>query len=155
MSERPRVLVFDDERQILRALKVILRDAGYDVVEAAATAEEALDRAAVRPPDAAIIDLVLPDGDGVDLCRQLREWTSMPIIVLSAVGEEDAKVRALEAGADDYVTKPFGPRELVARLEAALRRAGDAPGEPAIERRRAGDRPRRAHRCAATARRST
>ena len=86
------MLVVDDERQILRALKVILREAGYDVIEAA-TVEEALDRAAVRPPDAAIVDLMLPDGSGVELCRQLREWTSMPIIVLSAVGEEDAKVR--------------------------------------------------------------
>ena len=132
VSDRPRVLVVDDERQILRALKVILREAGYDVIEAA-TMEEALDRAAVRPPDAAIIDLMLPDGSGVELCRRLREWTSMPILVLSAVGEEDAKVEALEAGADDYVTKPFGPRELVARLGAALRRVGDAPGEPAIE----------------------
>jgi two-component system KDP operon response regulator KdpE len=132
MSDLPRVLVVDDERQILRALKVILRDAGYEVVEAA-TVDEALDRAAVRPPDAAIIDLVLPDGSGVELCRRLREWTSMPILVLSAIGEEDAKVQALEAGADDYVTKPFGPRELVARLGAALRRVGDAPGEPAVE----------------------
>jgi two-component system, OmpR family, KDP operon response regulator KdpE len=132
MSDRPRVLVVDDERQILRALKVILREAGYDVIEAA-TMEEALDRAAVRPPDAAIVDLMLPDGSGVELARRLREWTSMPILVLSAVGEEDAKVEALEAGADDYVTKPFGPRELVARLGAALRRVGDAPGEPAIE----------------------
>ena len=76
---------------------------------------------------------MLPDGSGVELARRLREWTSMPILVLSAVGEEDAKVEALEAGADDYVTKPFGPRELVARLGAALRRVGDAPGEPAIE----------------------
>ena len=132
MSDLPRVLVVDDERQILRALKVILREAGYEVIEAA-TMEEALDRAAVRPPDAAIVDLMLPDGSGVELTRRLREWTSMPIIVLSAVGEEDAKVEALEAGADDYVTKPFGPRELVARLGAALRRVGDAPGEPAIE----------------------
>ena len=132
MSDRPRVLVVDDERQILRALKVILREAGYDVIEAA-TMEEALDRAAVRPPDAAIVDLMLPDGSGVELSRRLREWTSMPIVVLSAVGEEDAKVEALEAGADDYVTKPFGPRELVARLGAAMRRVGDAPGEPAIE----------------------
>jgi two-component system KDP operon response regulator KdpE len=132
MSDRPRVLVVDDERQILRALKVILREAGYDVIEAA-TMEEALDRAAVRPPDAAIVDLMLPDGSGVELARRLREWTSMPILVLSAVGEEDAKVEALDAGADDYVTKPFGPRELVARLGAALRRVGDAPGEPAIE----------------------
>ena len=132
MSDLPRVLVVDDERQILRALKVILRDAGYEVIEAA-TFEEALDRAAVRPPDAAIIDLVLPDGSGIELSRRLREWSAMPILVLSAVGEEDAKVQALEAGADDYVTKPFGPRELVARLGAALRRVGDAPGEPALE----------------------
>ena len=132
MSDRPRVLVVDDERQILRALKVILRDAGYEVIEAT-TFEEALDRAAVRPPDAAIIDLVLPDGSGIELSRRLREWSAMPILVLSAVGEEDAKVQALEAGADDYVTKPFGPRELVARLGAALRRVGDAPGEPALE----------------------
>ena len=132
MSERPRVLVVDDERQILRALKVILRDAGYEVIEAA-TMEEALDRAAVRPPDAAILDLVLPDGSGIELSRRLREWSTMPILVLSAVGEEEAKVEALEAGADDYVTKPFGPRELVARLGAALRRVGDAPGDPALD----------------------
>jgi two-component system KDP operon response regulator KdpE len=132
VSDLPRVLVVDDERQILRALKVILREAGYDVIEAV-TMQEALDRAAVRPPDAAIVDLMLPDGSGVELSRRLREWTSMPILVLSAVGEEDAKVEALEAGADDYVTKPFGPRELVARLGAVLRRVGDAPGEPAIE----------------------
>ena len=132
MSDLPRVLVVDDERQILRALKVILREAGFDVIEAA-TMEEALDRAAVRPPDAAIVDLMLPDGSGIELCRRLREWTTMPILVLSAVGEEDAKVEALEAGADDYVTKPFGPRELVARLGAALRRAVETPGEPAIE----------------------
>ena len=127
-----RVLVVDDERQILRALKVILREAGHEVIETA-TMEEALDQAAIRPPDAAIVDLMLPDGSGVELCRALREWSSMPILVLSAVGDEETKVQALEAGADDYVTKPFGPRELVARLGAALRRAGDAPGEPAIE----------------------
>jgi two-component system KDP operon response regulator KdpE len=132
VAEGPRVLVVDDERQILRALKVILREAGYDVVEAVSI-EEALDRAAVRPPDAAIVDLMLPDGSGVELCRRLREWSTMPILVLSAIGEEDAKVEALEAGADDYVTKPFGTRELVARLESALRRAGDASGEPAVE----------------------
>jgi two-component system, OmpR family, KDP operon response regulator KdpE len=132
VNDRARILVVDDERQILRALKVILREAGYEAIEAA-TVEEALDRASVRPPDAAIIDLMLPDGSGVELCRRLREWSAMPILVLSAIGEEDAKVEALEAGADDYVTKPFGPRELVARLGAALRRAGDAPGEPAIE----------------------
>ena len=135
MSGAPRVLVVDDEHQILRALRVILRDAGFEVVEAA-TAREALDRAAVRPPQAAIVDLVLPDGDGVEVTRRLRAWSTMPILVLSAVGEEDEKVRALEAGADDYVTKPFGPRELVARVQAALRRAGDGAAEPAV---RSGD----------------
>lgn len=129
MSEGTRVLVCDDETQILRALRVILRDAGFKALPAA-DGEEALDLAAVRRPEAAIIDLVLPDIDGVEVCRRLREWSELPIIVLSAIGDEDAKVRALEAGADDYVTKPFGPRELVARLEAALRRA-EPPSEDA------------------------
>ena len=120
-APRPRILVVDDEQQILRALRVILREAGFEVLPAA-SGEEALDVAALQRPDAAIIDLLLPDLDGVELARRLREWTAMPLIVLSAVGEEDAKVRALAAGADDYVTKPFGPRELVARLQANLRR---------------------------------
>jgi two-component system, OmpR family, KDP operon response regulator KdpE len=97
VSDRPVVLVCDDESQILRALRVILRDAGYESLPAD-TGEAALDAAAVRNPDAAIVDLVLPDIDGVEVCRQLREWSRMPIIVLSAVGEEDAKVRALAAG---------------------------------------------------------
>ena len=110
---------------------MILRDAGFEV-DPAATAAEALDKAAVRPPHAAIIDLVLPDGDGIEVCRQLRGWSAIPIIVLSAVGEEEQKVRALEAGADDYVTKPFGSRELVARLQAALRRAAPTPDEPVL-----------------------
>jgi two-component system KDP operon response regulator KdpE len=126
-----RVLVVDDEPQIVRALKVVLREAGFEAVPAESV-EEALDRAAVRPPDAAILDLVLPDGTGIDLCRRLREWSDMPILVLSAIGDEDEKVRALEAGADDYVVKPFAPRELVARLQAALPRAGARAGEPAI-----------------------
>jgi two-component system KDP operon response regulator KdpE len=126
-----RILVCDDELQILRALKVVLRDAGF-VVEATATAREALDAAAVRPPDAAILDLMLPDGNGIEVCRELRSWSDMPILVLSAIGEEDQKVAALEAGADDYVTKPFGPRELIARLGAVLRRAGSATDEPAV-----------------------
>jgi two-component system KDP operon response regulator KdpE len=129
MSQR--VLVCDDEMQIRRALRVVLRDAGFEVIETA-DAKEALDAVAVNPPDAAIIDLILPDGDGVEVCRSIREWSEMPILVLSAVGEEEQKVRALEAGADDYVTKPFGPRELVARLKAALRRAGDDADEPAV-----------------------
>jgi two-component system, OmpR family, KDP operon response regulator KdpE len=126
-----RVLVCDDESQILRALKIVLRDAGFEPV-ATATAAEALDAAALRPPVAAIIDLVLPDGSGIEVCRRLREWSEMPIIVLSAVGEEDQKVLALEAGADDYLTKPFSPRELVARLRAVLRRAGAREDEPTI-----------------------
>ncbi len=131
MNGATRVLVCDDEPQILRALRVILRDAGYEAVTAS-TGEEALDRAAVKPPAAAILDLMLPDIDGVEVTKRLREWSEMPIIVLSAVGEEEAKVRALAAGADDYVTKPFGPPELVARLEAALRRAKPETSEPLI-----------------------
>ena len=142
MSTAQRILVCDDEPQILRALRVILRDAGFEV-DPAATAAEALDKAAVRPPDAAIIDLVLPDGDGIEVCRQLREWSEMPIIVLSAVGEEEQKVRALEAGADDYVTKPFGSRELVARLQATLRRAHAGARRAGAAGGRAGDRRRR------------
>jgi two-component system, OmpR family, KDP operon response regulator KdpE len=127
-----RVLVCDDEPQILRALRVVLREAGFEVMPAE-TAEQALDRAAVEPPDAAIVDLVLPDGDGIEVCKALREWSRMPIILLSAVGDEEEKVRALEAGADDYVVKPFAPRELVARLQANLRRTGeDEAGEPTI-----------------------
>jgi two-component system KDP operon response regulator KdpE len=127
----PRVLVVDDEPQIVRALKVVLREAGFEAVPAE-TAAQALDAAAVRPPVAAIVDLVLPDGDGVEVTRRLREWSEMPILVLSAVGEEEQKVRALEAGADDYITKPFGARELVARLQAALRRAAPAEQEPRV-----------------------
>jgi two-component system KDP operon response regulator KdpE len=132
MSEQRRILVCDDEPQIVRALRVILRDAGFEAVPAAG-GEEALDLVAVRPPEAAVIDLMLPDIDGVEVTRRIREWSEMPIIVLSAIGDEDKKVEALAAGADDYVTKPFGPRELVARLEAALRRARPETGEPAIE----------------------
>ncbi len=130
-AEAPRILVVDDEPQIVRALKVVLREAGFHVI-AAETASQALDHAAVSPPDAAIVDLVLPDGDGVEVTRRLREWSEIPILVLSAVGEEDQKVRALEAGADDYITKPFGTRELVARLQAALRRRTPTEEEPRI-----------------------
>jgi two-component system, OmpR family, KDP operon response regulator KdpE len=123
-----RILVCDDELRILRALKLVLRPEGYEVVTAA-TMQEALDVVALSPVEAAIVDLVLPDGNGIDLCRRLREWSTMPIIVLSAVGEEEQKVRALREGADDYVTKPFSPQELVARLEAVLRRASPDPEE--------------------------
>ena len=127
-----RILAVDDELQILRALKLVLREAGYEVLTAA-NMEEALDVAAVSPVDAAIIDLLLPDGDGVELCQRLREWSSIPIIVLSAVGDEGEKVRALRSGADDYVTKPFGPQELVARLEAVLRRSSPETEQSVIE----------------------
>jgi two-component system, OmpR family, KDP operon response regulator KdpE len=130
MNAGRRVLVVDDELQILRALRVILRDAGFEVVTAQ-SAEEALDAAALRAPDAAIVDLILPDGNGIEVCRSIREWSQLPILVLSAVGEEGEKIRALDAGADDYVTKPFAPGELIARLNAALRRAGPAE-EPSL-----------------------
>jgi two-component system, OmpR family, KDP operon response regulator KdpE len=130
-----RVLVVDDEPQILRALRIVLREAGYAVTPAGSV-EEALDAAALHPPDVAIVDLLLPDGDGIQITEQLRTWTRAPIILLSAVGDEDEKVRALQAGADDYVTKPFGPRELIARVEAVLRRSAGAADEPVL---RAGD----------------
>ena len=122
------ILVVDDEPQILRALTTNLRGAGYDV-ERAATGEEALAAAAARPPDAVVLDLVLPDISGVEVCRELRTWSETPILILSAVGEEEQKVSALDAGADDYVTKPFGMGELLARLRAAMRRAAPAGGE--------------------------
>ena len=119
---KARILVVDDERQILRALQTSLRGAGYEV-ETAEDAEHALAAAAMRPPEAVILDLVLPDGTGTDVVRELRTWSSAPVIVLSAVGEEQMKIAALDAGADDYVTKPVGIDELLARLRAVLRRA--------------------------------
>jgi two-component system KDP operon response regulator KdpE len=125
------VLVVDDEPHILRALQATLRGAGYDVASAA-TGEEALRLAAVQPPQAVILDLVLPDLRGTDVCRELRSWSKAPIVVLSAVGDENEKVAALDAGADDYVTKPFGTDELLARLRAALRRAAPDSG-PVLE----------------------
>jgi two-component system, OmpR family, KDP operon response regulator KdpE len=125
------ILVVDDEPQILRALTTNLRGAGYEVVRAA-TADEALALAATRPPDAVVLDLVLPDGSGVDVCRELRSWSQVPIVILSAIGEERQKVEALDAGADDYVTKPFGMDELLARMRAALRRNAPVEEEPVI-----------------------
>ena len=127
-----RVLVCDDDPQIRRALHLILREAGYEVLMAA-SGQEALDKAALEGPHAAIVDLMLPDVHGVEVCRGLREWSDMPILVLSAIGDEAMKVQALEDGADDYVTKPFAPGELVARVQAALRRAGRGVSEPRIE----------------------
>jgi two-component system KDP operon response regulator KdpE len=127
-----RVLVVDDELQILRGLKVILRQAGYDV-SVAATKAEAIDSVAARPPDAMVLDLVLPDGSGVEVAEEVRRWSRLPIIVLSAVGDEREKVRALDAGADDYVTKPFGPEELTARLRAVIRRSAEPDEGPVVE----------------------
>jgi two-component system, OmpR family, KDP operon response regulator KdpE len=126
-----RILVVDDEPQFLRALATNLRGAGYEV-DTATTAGEALTAAGLRPPDAFVLDLLLPDGSGTDVCRELRTWTDAPIVLVSAVGEEDEKIAALDAGADDYVTKPFAIGELLARLRAVLRRAGP-PGDPVVE----------------------
>ena len=131
MTDGPRVLVVDDEPQILRGLRVVLRNAGYEV-DVAATKAEALDALAARPPDAMVLDLVLPDGTGIEVARDLRRWSQLPVIVLSAVGDEREKVKALDAGADDYVTKPFNSEELTARLRAVLRRAADAETEATI-----------------------
>jgi two-component system KDP operon response regulator KdpE len=111
---------------------VVLHDAGFEV-DVTRSAAQALDRVAVRVPAAAIIELALPDSDGVEVCRRLRAWSAMPVILLSAVADEQAQVRALEAGADDYVTKPFRPRELVARLLANLRRADPAGEDPCVQ----------------------
>jgi two-component system KDP operon response regulator KdpE len=124
-----RVLVVDDEPQIVRGLQVILRNGGY-VVEEATTKQEALDSVSVRPPDAIVLDLVLPDGNGIDVCREIRRWSTVPILVLSAVGDEQQKVLALDAGADDYITKPFGSEELLARMRAVLRRRSDDGDSP-------------------------
>jgi two-component system KDP operon response regulator KdpE len=132
VSDRPRILVCDAESQSLHALRVVFHGARFDV-DVTRTAAEALAHGAFRPPAAAIIELVLPDGDGVEVCRRLREWSAMPVILLSAVCDEEEQVRAFEAGADDYVTKPFRPRELVARLLANLRRAKPGGEEPRVE----------------------
>jgi two-component system, OmpR family, KDP operon response regulator KdpE len=138
---RPRVLVVDDEPQIRRALRIMLRSAGYAVVEAE-TAAEAIHAAGEQPPDLIVLDLVLSDDYGLTVCHEVRRWSRLPIVVLSAVGDEREKVLALDAGADDYVTKPFGAEELLARLRAVLRRADDHDGpvvtigELAIDRAR-------------------
>jgi two-component system KDP operon response regulator KdpE len=133
MNEDARVLVVDDEAQIIRALTVNLQALGYQV-DAAATGEDALKKAADHKPDAVILDLGLPGIDGVEVIRGLRGWTKIPIIVLSVREEEREKIAALDAGADDYVTKPFGMGELVARLRAALRRSTDTDrSAPVVE----------------------
>jgi two-component system KDP operon response regulator KdpE len=124
----PLVLVIEDELQILRFLRAALTSHGYRYVEAT-TGEEGLRQAATRSPDVVVLDLGLPDLDGLEVTRRLREWSAVPIVVLSARGQERDKIAALDAGADDYVTKPFGVGELLARLRVALRRGGASPGE--------------------------
>jgi two-component system KDP operon response regulator KdpE len=127
-----RILVVDDEPQIRKALDVNLRARGYDV-DLAPTGEDALQLAASRHPDLVLLDLGLPGVDGIDVVRGLRGWTTVPILVLSVRETERDKVAALDAGADDYVTKPFGMDELMARLRAALRRATPVAEEPVVE----------------------
>ena len=126
-----RVLVVDDERPIRRALAANLKARGYDV-DAAETGEQALDLAARQHPDVVLLDLGLPGIDGLEVIAGLRGWTNVPIVVLSARGAERDKVAALDAGADDYVAKPFGMDELLARLRAAVRRAAPADEEPVV-----------------------
>jgi two-component system, OmpR family, KDP operon response regulator KdpE len=120
-SDGGRVLVVEDEPALLRALQINLRARGYEVSTSSA-GQDALVEAARRPPDAVLLDLGLPDVDGTDVIRQLRTWTAVPVIVLSGRAESGDKIGALDAGADDYVTKPFSMEELVARLRALLRR---------------------------------
>jgi two-component system, OmpR family, KDP operon response regulator KdpE len=126
-----RVLVIDDEESILRALRINLTARKYEVLTAADGAS-GLAATARAHPDVLILDLGLPDMDGADVIKGVRGWTSTPIIVLSAAGQENTKVAALDAGADDYITKPFGMDELLARLRAAVRRASPAPDEPVV-----------------------
>jgi len=131
-ANHPTVLLIEDEAQIRRFLRATLTANGYQLLEAT-TAQEGLVQAATRQPEVVILDLGLPDLDGLEVTRRLREWTSVPIIVLSARGQESDKVTALDAGADDYLTKPFSVGELLARLRVALRHAVQASqesGEP-------------------------
>jgi two-component system KDP operon response regulator KdpE len=132
-AQRPLLLVVDDEPQVLRFLRASLPHQGYRVIEAT-TGEEGLREAATRTPDAVLLDLGLPDLDGVEVTRRLREWSAVPVIVLSARGQERDKIEALDAGADDYLTKPFGIGELLARLRVALRHvARGASASPVFE----------------------
>lgn len=137
MNKAAKILLVDDEVPIQRAVAPLLRSRGYDV-EVASTGEGALKLIESRPPDLIILDLGLPDLDGTEVCRRVRLESAVPIIVLSARGAERDKVDALELGADDYVTKPFGPEELVARIRVALRRVAAAEDVPS-GRLRAGD----------------
>jgi len=127
MSKQPHILVIDDEPQILRAMRTILTEKQFRVTTAS-RGEEGLSLAAANPPDVVILDLSLPDIDGIQVCGRLREWTQVPIIVLSVRDSERDKVAALDRGADDYLTKPFGIQELLARVRVALRHSAQAQG---------------------------
>ncbi len=131
-EESPLILVVEDEPQIRRFVRAALEEEGARVVEAG-TAADALERMAVAMPALVVLDLGLPDRDGADLIRELRIWSAVPVLVLSARSAEEEKIAALDAGADDYLTKPFGVGELRARLRAMLRRANAATGEPVVE----------------------
>jgi two-component system KDP operon response regulator KdpE len=133
MTLRTRILVVDDDTQMLRSVKAGLSARDYDIVTAQDGAS-ALVMAAEAAPQLIVLDLGLPDIDGVEVCKRLREWTSLPIIVLSARERETDKIAALDAGADDYLTKPFGMGELLARVRAALRRVAVSPSEEPIVR---------------------
>ena len=129
MSNAPQLLVIDDEPQIQRAIKTILTEKGFKVTTAS-RGEEGLALAAANPPDIIILDLGLPDMDGVEVCSRLREWTQIPIIILSVRDSERDKVAALDKGADDYLTKPFSIEELLARVRVALRHSAGRQGQP-------------------------
>jgi two-component system KDP operon response regulator KdpE len=131
MKTQPHILVIDDEHQILRALKTILRERDFQVT-VASSGEEGLALAAADPPDLIVLDLSLPRMDGIEVCAALREWTQTPILVLSVRGAERDKVAALDAGADDYLTKPFGTEELLARIRVGLRHGALAKGTPSV-----------------------
>lgn len=126
-----RILVIDDEPQIRRLLRVSLSAHEYQVLEAA-SGQEGLNQIAMHRPDLVILDLGLPDQDGLEIIQQLREWSKTPVVILSAREHESEKIAALDAGADDYVTKPFSMGELLARIRAALRHATGLPDEPVI-----------------------
>ena len=128
MSNAPHILVIDDEPQILRAMRTILSEKGFRVTTAS-RGEEGLALAATNEPDLVILDLGLPDMDGVEVCRRLREWTQTPILILSVRDSERDKVAALDMGADDYITKPFGIQELLARVRVSLRHSANRKGE--------------------------
>ena len=128
----PRVLIVDDEPQLVRGLKIMLRTAGY-VVETARTALDMLAILAAHPPDVLVLDFVLPDGQGVEVCKQVRRCSKLPILIMSAIGEEREKVRALDAGADDYLAKPFRGEELLARLRGVLQRSVAGSGSSTLE----------------------